>query len=476
MIGRETDGVSADHDLAPVRSDPLLAASERSKTRAARLTDVARSQLEAWNATQQSYSRDDCVPELIAARAGTQPGAVALVADNRTLTYREFNRLANQLAHYLRALGVGPDTLVAVCLERSVDMVVALLGALKAGGAYVPLDPAYPPMRLVLHAGGHPGACLITVQARQRACPLRSAHVVCLDTRCGGAGPSQYEPTQRQRPQPPISPTSSTRPARRGSPKGVQISSRELAESHLLASAGVRGLAGRSGDTARRPRPSTRPSGSCGPISPSAPACICPMRIRGSSPVRLRDWLVEQQITITFLPTTLAEGVMALAWPKTTTLRYLLTGADTLHRYPSSDLPFTLVNNYGPTENTVVTTSGASAADHAARLRCRQSGVPSRIRRSTSSTSSCARFRIGETGELYIGGAGLSRGYLHRPDLTAERFIRTSLQRRACERVCTGQVTWRASSRTGRSRSWDAPIRRSRSGATASSPTRSSLC
>ena len=140
-------------------------------------------------------------------------------------------------------------------------------------------------------------------------------------------------------------------------------------------------------------------------------------------PVRLRDWLVERQITITFLPTALAEGVLDLTWPRTTALRYLLTGADTLHHYPSGDLPFTLVNNYGPTENTVVTTSGPVPPT------LHPSALPS-IGRPIANTEvyildeQLRQVRIGETGELHIGGAGLARGYLHQPDLTAERFIR----------------------------------------------------
>jgi len=131
---------------------------------------------------------------------------------------------------------------------------------------------------------------------------------------------------------------------------------------------------------------------------------------------------VEREITISFLPTSLAEGVLALEWPRHTALRYLLTGADTLHHYPSPDLPFTLVNNYGPTENTVVTTSGSVPPTAA------QDALPS-IGRPIANTQvyildeQLRQVPIGEIGELYIGGASLSRGYLHRSDLTAERFI-----------------------------------------------------
>jgi amino acid adenylation domain-containing protein len=141
------------------------------------------------------------------------------------------------------------------------------------------------------------------------------------------------------------------------------------------------------------------------------------------APAQCRDWLVSHRITVTFLPTALAEGVVALPWPQATALRYLLTGADTLHHYPSPALPFAFINNYGPTEATVVTTSGrVSPAE--------QPALSPPIGRPIANTQvyildeHLARAPLGEPGELYIGGNGLARGYLNRPDLTAEKFIR----------------------------------------------------
>src|SRR5262245_48105641 len=115
MLGRDVDGDISNHDLARVRSDLSLATSEGREMGARQAMESALSHLDAWNATQQSYDRDHCVQELVALRAATQPDAIALVADNKALTYRELNQRANQLAHHLRALGVGPDQLVAVC-------------------------------------------------------------------------------------------------------------------------------------------------------------------------------------------------------------------------------------------------------------------------------------------------------------------------------------------------------------------------
>src|SRR5262249_7982371 len=113
------------------------------------LTEEERRQLLVeWNATQADYPRDQCIHQLFEAQGERTPEATAVIFEEEQLTYRELNRRANQLAHHLRALGVGPEVLVGICMERSVEMVVGLLGILKAGGAYVPLDPAYPKERL----------------------------------------------------------------------------------------------------------------------------------------------------------------------------------------------------------------------------------------------------------------------------------------------------------------------------------------
>jgi len=144
-------------------------------------------------------------------------------------------------------------------------------------------------------------------------------------------------------------------------------------------------------------------------------------RIRSDAKA-LRDWMLSQSITVSFAATAMAESLMQLEWPKSTALRFLLTGADTLKKYPSSRLPFVLVNNYGPTEGTVVSTSGVIAADSSA-------NQPPSIGRPIDGVEihildeRHEPVAEGATGEIYIGGAGLARGYRNRPDLTAERFI-----------------------------------------------------
>src|SRR5436305_9931281 len=146
------------------------------------LTESEQHQLAAWNATQQNYSRDACVPHLVAGQAAATPGAVALVAGHQSLTYRELNQRANRLAHYLQTLGVRPNVLVGLCMERSLDMAVGLLGILKAGGAYVPLDSTYPPERLAFMLEDSRVPILVTHQHLVTRLPTREAQVVCLDS------------------------------------------------------------------------------------------------------------------------------------------------------------------------------------------------------------------------------------------------------------------------------------------------------
>ena len=149
---------------------PLLTASERHRL------------LVEWNNTTADDSQDQRIHELFEAQVERTPEAIAVVCEDGQLTYRELNTRANQLAHYLRMLGVGPDVLVGLCMERSLEMVVGLLGILKAGGAYVPLDPAYPKERLAFMMADAQIPVLLTQGRLVEGLPKHGAHMVCLDT------------------------------------------------------------------------------------------------------------------------------------------------------------------------------------------------------------------------------------------------------------------------------------------------------
>jgi amino acid adenylation domain-containing protein len=371
-------------------------------------------------ATEQTYPRDVCVPQLVAAQAAAHPQGRALAACNEAVTYLELDKRANRIAHYLRSLGVGPDTLVGICLERSVGQVVSALGVLKAGGAYLPLDPAYPPERLAFMLNDAQAPVLLTKRHFAKLLPAGKWREVSLDV--DEAQISRY---------PADSPNGSASgenlayviytSGSTGQPKGVQITHDALLN---LVFWHQQTFGVKSSDRATH---LTSPAFDAAvwelwPYLTAGASIFLPGDAIRNEPEPLRNWLVAQRVTITFVPTPLAERMMSLDWPRETELRILLTGADTLHSYPPPALPFTLVNNYGPTECTVVATSGPVSSSE------RPDVLPP-IGRPISNVQTyildekMQEVPVGVVGEIYIGGAGLARGYLNRPELTAERFL-----------------------------------------------------
>jgi amino acid adenylation domain-containing protein len=385
-----------------------------------RLPGIEQRKLAAWNATQQDYPRNLCVPQLVARQAGAAPGAVALAVGAQMLNYQELNRRANQLAHYLQTLGVQPNVLVGLCVERSLSMVVGLLGILKAGGAYVPLDPTYPSERLTFMMEDAQAPVLVTQQHLVARLTIQGTHVVCLDAEAGllahqcATDPASVVTTDDLAYV--IYTSGST-----GRPKGVQITHDSLLN---LVFWHQRAFAVTLSDRATQlTSPAFDATGwELWPYLTAGASVYLPDDDIRVAPTLLRNWLLNNGITITFLPTALAESVMALEWPPETTLRLLLTGADTLHHYPSATLPFTVINNYGPTETTVVATFGHVPPTTYATM-------PPSIGGPIANTQiyildeQLQQVPMGMTGEIYIGGAGLSKGYLNHPELTAEKFI-----------------------------------------------------
>lgn len=377
-------------------------------------------QLAIWNATRRDYPLDKCVPQLFAMQATARPHAIALVADDQELCYGELNRRANQLAHYLQSLGVKPNVRVGLCIERSLDMVVGLLGILKAGGVYVPLDPSYPPERLAFMIEDARAPVLVTLQHITTRLSCQEARIICLD--------ADAPVLAQQSATDPISAATINdlvyviyTSGSTGRPKGVQITHGGLLN---LIFWHQRMFAVTSCTRATQlTSPAFDATG--WELWPYLTMGACVYLANDSTrvePVALRDWLVNKGITITFIPTTLAESVMALEWPSTTRLRYLLTGADRLHHYPPSSLPFKLINNYGPTEATVLVTSGqVPPLEHP--------DMPPSIGRAIDNTQiyildeQLRQVPIGEAGELHIGGISLATGYLNLPEQTAEKFI-----------------------------------------------------
>ncbi|NET89190.1 MAG: amino acid adenylation domain-containing protein, partial [Kamptonema sp. SIO1D9] len=374
-----------------------------------------------WNDTKTDYPLDRCIHQLFEAQVEQTPDAVAIVFGNEQLTYRELNQRANQLAHYLNKLGVKPEVLVGICVERSLEMIVGLLGILKAGGAYLPLDPAYPSERLTFMLSDSQVPVLLTQEKLVAELPDEyRARVVCLDT--------DWETITKESEENLLSGVKSENLAyviytsgSTGKPKGVMALHRGLlnlvfwhqSAFEVTRSDRATQLAGTAFDA------------SVWELWPylATGATIYLVELEMlSSPVILRDWLVSKKITITFVPTPLAEVLLSLEWSGNLALRIMLTGGDKLHQYPPSSIPFKLVNNYGPTENVVVTTSGPVVSNGEYKMSpC--------IGRAIANVQVYILDRylqlvpIGVPGELHISGASLSRGYLNRPDLTTKKFI-----------------------------------------------------
>jgi amino acid adenylation domain-containing protein len=163
--------------------DAMVSHPEQSLGSLPMMTEGERHQLlVAWNDTTTAYPKDQCIHQRFEVQVECTPDSVALVFEDQHMTYGELNARANQLAHHLHALGVGPEVLVGICMERSLEMVIALLGVLKAGGAYVPLDPTYPLERLAFMYEDAQPLLLLTQQHLQSKLPAHEAHMLRLDS------------------------------------------------------------------------------------------------------------------------------------------------------------------------------------------------------------------------------------------------------------------------------------------------------
>jgi amino acid adenylation domain-containing protein len=335
------------------------------------------------------------------------PHATALSMGPARLTYAELDARADRLAGHLVSLGVGPEVAVGVCLERSFDYVVAVLAVWKAGGAYVPVDLEWPAERRAF-----------VLEDARAAVTIGRGFTVDLDRdadqiACATA-PAACE-IKRENLAYIIYTSGST-----GRPKGVEVTHGNLLNLvfwHRRAfgvTASDRGshVAGLAFDAA---------VWELWPYLTAGASVSMAGETTRMSPDLLREWLTAEGVTISFAPTALVEPMLRAEWSSKMALRYLLTGADTLHRSPAEGLPFQLVNNYGPTECTVVATSGIvkPAAD------IQKPAIGAAIANTQIYLLNENREPVaaGETGEIYIGGTSVARGYRGQPEMTAERFL-----------------------------------------------------
>ncbi|QBG95888.1 amino acid adenylation domain-containing protein [Xanthomonas oryzae] len=394
--------------------DALERESETPINQLSVLPQAERQRLLGFNLQHRGPERMDTVHGLFERQAAATPEAVALECDGQRLHYSELNARANQLAHRLLQLGVGPDERVAICVQRSAQLIIGLLAILKAGAAYVPLDPTYPAERLAYllhdsapravlvhaptgHALGDVALPVIDIDdAAVTDLPCSNPHVPGLT-----AAHLAY-----------VIYTSGSS----GQPKGVMVEHRQLA--HLVAwhkaafgvGEGTRSssLAGLSFDAA---------AWEIWPSLCSSGCLVMPSAVHSADVASLLQWWRAQELDVSFLPTPIAEHAFATGIAPQR-LRCLLVGGDRLRQVPDG-LPFSVYNNYGPTETTVVASSGVVTPG----MHNPPIGRPLPYLRAYVLDAQGQLAPLGVVGELYLGGAGVARGYLGREALTAERFI-----------------------------------------------------
>ncbi|MCT8285390.1 non-ribosomal peptide synthase/polyketide synthase [Xanthomonas translucens pv. translucens] len=410
------------------------------------LRDEDRTQLlQQFNATTMALPAAGCVHNLFEAQARRTPDAVALVAGDSQLRYAELDALADRLAARLVARGIGPERRVAIRLERSPELIIALLAVLKAGGAYVPIDPAYPIERSVYLLEDSQACVLLTTTALEAELRfsevLRTISVLLMDqpdaSAQHGAVLDTLAPAPVAYPQQPAYAIYTSGSS--GQPKGVLVEHRQLcnlihwhiARFGLQPGERCTSLAGLGFDANTW---EIWPALCAGATLLLAPAAA------SADPGALLAWWRQQDMHTSFLPTPLAEIVLREPGLPPT-LRVLLTGGDRLGAL--AQVPgLQLVNNYGPTEATVVATSA-----QVTRAGTRPSiGQPIANTRAYVLDQQHQLAPINVVGELHIAGRQLARGYLGRPGLTAERFVPDPFADQPGQRMYkTGDlVRWRA--------------------------------
>jgi amino acid adenylation domain-containing protein len=357
------------------------------------------------------------ISEMVSAWAEVAPTRTALTDGNKTLDYRALNSQANRIAGYLLSRGVKPEDKIGISIGRSVNFAVAALGILKSGAGYVPLDPSYPEARQRLIAQDAGLLLSFSDQATDEALgspteivSLASAEIM---TQAGSDPDRTNDPNHLAYV---IYTSGST-----GVPKGVEVTHanlRHLVEWHTAAFSVTSDdrstlIANVGFDAA---------VWELWPYLCAGATLFVPEAEIIRQPEELRNYILQNKINVMFAPTLLAEALLQLPWPEEAALRTLLTGGDTLRIAPRPGLPFGLVNNYGPAECTVVSTSGELAQSE------RGPGIPS-IGRAIAGAQvylldeNLHEVPPGGQGEICIGGAGVARGYLNQPELTAERFV-----------------------------------------------------
>lgn len=384
---------------------PLLTESERQTL------------LVNWNNTATDYSQDKCIHELFEAQVQKTPDAIAVVFESQQLTYRELNTRANQLAHYLQQLGVKPEVLVGICVERSLNMVIGLLAILKAGGAYVPLDPSYPVERIAFILEETQAPVLLTQTSLVPAMPQHQAIVVCLDTDWHLITQQSQENVLSQLTTDNLAYVIYTSGST-GRPKGVMIKHASTVAMldwadktfTIEAKAGV--LA------------STSICFDLSVFEVFVPLCSGGKVILIENALYLATLPAAESVTlINTVPSVISQLIRNNSIPKA--VQTVNIAGEPLQNklvqelYKQANIQ-QVFNLYGPSEDTTYSTfawiqKGASNTPPI--------GRPIHNTQTYLLDKNLQLVPVGVPGMLYIGGAGLARGYLNKVELTADKFI-----------------------------------------------------
>ncbi|HEY7167532.1 MAG TPA: non-ribosomal peptide synthase/polyketide synthase, partial [Candidatus Binatia bacterium] len=374
-----------------------------------------RQQLVDWNQTRKEYPGDRCIHQLFEEQAELNPDATAVIFDDQQITYRELNRQANQVAHYLQKRGVGPESIVAVCIERSLAMVVGLFGILKAGGAYLPLDPAYPRDRLAFMLADTRASLLLTQQSlREKLAPDRVT-MVCLDSDRGQIVSESVQNSDNGAKAENLAYIIYTSGST-GRPKGVAIQHRSAVAflswaRTVFTEAELAGVLASTSICFDLSVFELFAPLSCGGKTIIAPNALGLCALPAASQVRLINTVpsaIGGLLRLNAIPPSVSTINLAGEPLKTNVVK-------NLYEKTSASKVYDL---YGPSEDTTYST-----------FALRVGAGPETIGRPISNTQAFILDRYGEpvplgiSGELYLGGDGLARGYLNRPELTAERFV-----------------------------------------------------
>ncbi len=384
-----------------------------------------------WNNTTVKYPQYNCIHQLIEQQVQQTPEAIAVVWENEKLTYQELNTRANQIAHYLRFLGVQPEVKVGICVERSLEMIIGILAILKAGGAYLPLDPAYPPERLEFMLSDAQVPFILTKSALVENLPQHQAQVICLDsnesifTPESSANPSHQ--TQAHNLAYIIYTSGST-----GKPKGIMIEHQSLINAYLAWEDAYQ----LSSQTSSHLQMASFSFDVCAgdfvrALCSGAKLVICPKDFL-LDPQQLYTLMQQQKIDCAeFVPAVLRNLIQYLekTHQNLALMKLLVAGSDSWYLSEYKHIrnfcgeQTRLINSYGVSEATIDTTYFETEAVDLSFDRLIPIGRPFANNQVYLLDDHKQPVPIGIAGELYIGGTGLARGYFNRPDLTADKFI-----------------------------------------------------